>query len=135
MLDDRIEKMVANKINTDEFLIKYNQYEIIDKQRQTANKVLTNFRLERTRKELPKTKVMSHFVIDEKMRESAPGKIGLIDVLMNDKANLTNQPKLSLPPAHDKLWVLRPIGKYVIIKLIIRILLITMMMELLIHIR
>jgi len=134
MLDDRIEKMVANKINTDEFLIKYNQYEIIDKQRQTANEVLTNYRLERTRKELPKTKVMSHFVIDDKMRESAPGKIGLIDVLMNDKANFINQPKLSLPPANDKLWVIKPIGKYVIIKLIIRILLITMM-ELLIHVR
>ena len=50
------------------------------------------------------------------MRESMPGKVNLIDVLMEDKANINQIPKLNLPPATDKLWVVRPIGKHVRIK-------------------
>ena len=116
MFDDRIESMKSQKINTEEFVIKYNQFEQNDKIKTASNKILTNFRLERTRKELPKTKVMQHYVIDDKMRESMPGKVNLIDVLMEDKANINQIPKLNLPPATDKLWVVRPIGKHVRIK-------------------
>ena len=112
MYDERIETMKLNKINTEQFIEKYAEYEQIDKIKNKSNKILTDFRLNRTRKELPKNKIMEHFIIDDKMRESLPGKIGIIDILMEDKANINHQPKLSLPPANDKLWVVRPIGKY-----------------------
>jgi len=115
MFDDRLESMKTNKINPDEFLLKYGEFEKLDMKRIASNQVLTNFRLERTRKELPKTKVMTNFIIDDKMNLKVPGKVGLLDVLMQDKANLVKEPKLQLPPTNDKLWVIKPIGTHVII--------------------
>ena len=115
MFDDRLESMKMNKINPDEFLLKYSEFEKIDKKRIMANQVLTNFRIERTRKELPKTKVMKNFLIDDKMTLKVPGKVGLLDVLVENRANGVVAPSLQLPPTNDKLWVVKPIGKHVLI--------------------
>ncbi len=114
MYDDRIDAMRRNKINNEDFIINYNQYEDIEKHKFQSNQILTNFRLERTRKEMPKTKIMTHYIIDDKMKEKARGKVGLIDVLLNDKANTDKQPNLQLLPPTDNLWVMRPIGNHVI---------------------
>ena len=72
-----------------------------------ANQDLETMRMQRLRKNDPKARVMDRLVIDDKS-----DKLELLELLINDKDNRCESPKLKIPEAKEKVWVVKPIGKY-----------------------
>jgi len=113
--DDRIKEMEKNKSNKEiieNFEIKYKTYEEIDIAKQRSNNYLVDFRNERITKVNPKAKAMSRVLIDSNFNKNEADKPTLLDVLMVDRDNRCDSPRLQIPEVKENLWVLKPIGKY-----------------------
>jgi hypothetical protein len=102
----------SNKEIIENFEMKYKIYEEIDEVRQKANDTLVAFRSERITKINPKAKAMSRVVIDSNFNKNDVDKVTLLDVLMVDRENRCESPKLQIPEVKEQLWVVKPIGKY-----------------------
>lgn len=107
-----MEKNKSNKEIIENFEMKYKIYEEIDKVRENANATLVAFRNERITKVNPKAKAMTRVIIDSNFNKNEPDKVTLLDVLMVDRENRCESPKLQLPEVKEQLWVVKPIGKY-----------------------
>jgi len=109
--------MSKNKVNKellDNFIGTYSRYKFDTQniEKQKANMHLTKTRLERTKKEHPKTTVMEHLIIDEKANDKE-NYYHVLDVLGADARNIPTEPKFLIPDTKEGLWVVRPIGKHV----------------------
>jgi len=110
-----MQKNNVNKEILDNFIGMYSKYKFDMKniEKEKANMRLTNSRLDRTKKEHPKTSIMEHLIIDDKSND-ARNSYHLLDVLGVDNRNVLTEPKFQLPDTKEGLWVVRPIGKHVI---------------------
>ncbi len=107
-----MERNKSNKEIIENFEIKYKTYEEIDHAKQRSNNYLLEFRNERITKVNPKAKAMSRVLIDSNFNKNELDKATLLDVLMVDRDNRCDSPRLQIPEVKENLWVVKPIGKY-----------------------
>lgn len=115
MYEDRMQVMNNNKSNEEiirNFGQKFESYERIHEHKIKSNSDI-RFREDKNYLINPKARAMQHFsLINEKPDNKDSNGITLLDVLMHDRDNVLDSPRLKLPEAKEDLWVLKPVGKY-----------------------
>jgi hypothetical protein len=110
MLDNRIKDLESDGVNREileNYIEKYNGWEVLHKNKVEANQNLVNLRKARERKTDGKAKAMDRLIIDEQ-----GDNFDLIGVLENDRHNKVDSPKVPMLKEPEPLWVVKPIGKY-----------------------
>ena len=107
----------VNKEIMDNYVDQYSKYKLnpYNIEKEKANNRLQTARIERTRKELPKARVMDNLIIDEKISVfDKENNFRIIDLLSHETKNISASPKILIPDIKEGLWVVKPIGKHVL---------------------